>query len=108
LVGACSAIFGVDVPEQTVTAACGLCVFHDPDAKGCYWAVELDGAYYAVNGDTPADHEPHAPGGMCTMPRKAVVAGELRGKQLFASKFELLPVDPASLPAADALPAHQH
>lgn len=106
--GACSRIFGVDVSERTVTAACGMCVFHQTPALGCYWAVEIDGAYYAVAGPTPPDHDAHGPGGMCTTARQAVVAGELRGAQLVATKFELLPLDPAAVPAADGLQKHTH
>ena len=108
LLAACSRIFGVQVPERTVTVACGMCVFHQEPAAGCYWAAEIDGEFYAVNGRTPPDHDAHGPGGMCTMPRQAVVAGELRGGQLFATRFDLLPLDPAALAAPESLPKHQH
>lgn len=102
----CGRIFGVEVPVQEVTAACGMCVFHQTEVPGCYWAVELDGAYYPVNGHLPKDHDAHAPGGMCTMPRRAVVSGTLRSGQLFADRFDLLPLDEGAAPP-DVTP-HTH
>ena len=102
----CHWITGTPVPEQVVTAACGMCVFKQTDVAGCYWAVEIDGDYYPVNGPVPADHDSHGPGGMCTMPRRARVAGKLRSGQLFADVFDLLPLDDGEVPV-DA-PAHEH
>ncbi len=104
----CSAIFGVDVPEQTLTAACGMCVFGQPSPAGCYWAIEYEGSYYAVNGPLPKDHEAHGQDGMCTRPRKAVVAGTIRGEQIFASRFDLLPPEPLAEPFVPPKPAHVH
>ena len=101
---ACTAITGVEVQERTVTAACGECIFKQTAGKGCYWAVEIDGSYYPVNGPVPKDHDSHGPEGMCRLPRQAVVAGTIRSGQFFATKFELLPVDPGALP----LPEHDH
>lgn len=105
LVG-CSAIFGVEVTDQTLTAACGMCVFGQPSPAGCYWAVEYEGAYFAVNGPVPKDHEAHGPEGMCTRPRKAVVSGRIRGEQIFATQFDLLPPEPLAEPFV--APAHTH
>jgi hypothetical protein len=102
----CTMITGTPVPEQTLTAACGMCIFKQPPVAGCYWAIEYEGAYYAVNGPVPKDHDSHGPEGMCTMPRQAVVAGTIRGEQIFATKFELLPADPGQKPAET--PAHDH
>lgn len=106
--GACTAITGVPLVDQTVTAACGTCVFKRVDGHGCYWAVEWEGEYYPVNGPTPADHDAHGPEGMCTMARRAVVSGKLRGGQLYADRFELLPVDPTKVPAAPVEHSHAH
>jgi len=103
----CDRIFGVEVAEQTLPAACGMCVFKQTAYPGCYWSVAYEGAYYAVNGPTPQDHDAHAPDGMCSMQREAVVAGTIRGEQIFVSKFELVPVDPSAVPAAGAS-THQH
>lgn len=99
---ACS-VFGTEITERTVPAACGACTFKQP-IPACYWAVEIDGGIYAVNGKTPADHDAHGPEGMCRMRREAVVAGTLRGDTLYATKFELLPVAPGTPPA----PEHAH
>jgi hypothetical protein len=106
LLAGCTMITGVEVPEQTLTAACGMCIFKQPPVAGCYWAIEYEGSYYAVNGPVPKDHDSHGPEGMCTMPRRAVVAGTIRGEQIFATKFELLPADPSLTPAV--APAHDH
>jgi hypothetical protein len=102
----CSLITGVQLKDETVTAACGSCIFKELERYGCYWAIEWDGDYYPVNGQTPLDHNSHGPEGMCTMPRKAVVSGKLRSGQFFVDAFELLPVDPADVPANP--PKHDH
>jgi hypothetical protein len=108
LLTSCSVITGVPLEAETVTAACGTCVFKRTEGQGCYWAVEWEGVYYPVNGHTPADHDAHGPEGMCTMPRKAIVSGKLRSGQLFADRFELLPVDPAQVPASPPVHDHPH
>jgi hypothetical protein len=104
----CEKIFGREIPEQTLTVACGGCIFKQGMEHGCYWSAEVDGQYYAVNGPVPKDHDSHGPEGMCTLPRHAVVAGEIRGDQLFASKFDLLPVTDAERAAHPAPAAHRH
>ena len=106
LLTGCSLITGVPIEEQTVTAACGMCIFKQMDVPRCYWAIEWEGEYYPVNGPTPEEHDSHGPEGMCTMPRQAVVSGKLRSGQLFADSFELLPADPTKRPAD--VPVHDH
>lgn len=103
---ACSMITGVKLEQETVTAACGTCIFK-AEGVGCFWAIEWDGAYYPVNGHTPEDHDPHGEDGMCTMPRKAVVSGTLRSGQLLADAFELLPATEADR-AAGSEHGHVH
>ncbi|MFT5455951.1 MAG: hypothetical protein ACI9K2_002435 [Myxococcota bacterium] len=107
LVG-CSMVFGTPITDQTVPAACGLCIYGQPSQFGCYWAIEWDGAYYPVNGQTPSDeeHEAHGAEGMCTVSRQARVSGTLRKGKFLADSFELLPFDPTA-PRPDA-PAHEH
>ena len=89
-----------------MTVACGACVFHMPDARGCYWAAEVDGTYYWVQGvdPQPAD-EGHAPDGMCSMARQAVVGGRLEGDRLIATSWELLP---ATVVPGSVAPSHAH
>lgn len=99
--GADAPIVAVDGLE--VKAACGTCVFHMPDHAGCFWAVEIDGAYHAVGGEVPPVDmvAAHAPGGMCTMPRRAIVSGTVRPDGRFlATRFELLPLDGPPAPVA--------
>ncbi len=84
------------VPEQVAPAACGLCVFHAPEAKSCHWAVELDGGFHPVGGAVPPFDmaEAHEPEGACKVERKARIAGQLMPDGRFvATKFELLPYD---------------
>ena len=95
----------VPVEEQVVPAACGTCVFQEPTAAGCYWAVRIDGEIYPVVGDVTPGHEAHQPGGMCTMEREARVAGRIEHDRLYPTTFELLPAD--EIPEGPP-PAHEH
>jgi hypothetical protein len=106
LLVSCSLVFGTPLENETVTAACGLCIFGQQSPWGCFWAIEYEGAYYPVNGLTPPDHDSHGPEGMCTTPRQAVVTGRIRKGKLMADHFTLLPLDP-SVPRP-AAPAHTH
>lgn len=82
------------VPRQVVRAACAMCVFQVPGAEGCYWAVEIEGKPYTVQGKAlPTDHDAHAPDGMCNMARQAEVEGEIRGGQFLATHFALRPAE---------------
>lgn len=103
----CSWLTGERLERETVTAACGMCRFHE-EARGCYWAIQWEGEVYPVNGPTPQDHEAHGPEGMCVMDRKAIVTGNLRSGQFFADAFELLPVQPGEAPAEGAVHQHEH
>jgi hypothetical protein len=104
----CSLVLGTLIEDQTVTAACGMCVFGEPPLGGCYWAIEWEGAYYPVNGPTPSDeeHDAHGAEGMCSVARQARVSGRIRKGRLVADAFELLPFDP-SMPQPDRT-AHAH
>lgn len=98
---------GIEVHDRVVTAGCGTCVFHVPESKGCYWAIELDGQVYPVGGAHPPDDmiTAHEAGGMCAQPRTARVDGEIRPDGRFlATRFELLPLDAPAAPAA----SHRH
>ena len=92
----CAPAEGVAVHDRVVPAACGSCVFGMEGAAGCFWAVEIDGAYHAVGGEHPPVDmvEAHGPEGMCAVERKARVDGNLRPDGRFvATRFELLPYD---------------
>lgn len=97
----------VELTDRTVTVACGACVFHMPDAAGCYWAAEIDGKYHWVQGVEPQDAtDGHAADGMCTMPRQAVVDGRIESDRLVVTSWELLPA--TNVPATPAGHGHAH
>ncbi|MEM6925325.1 MAG: DUF6370 family protein [Myxococcota bacterium] len=97
---------GTAVPEQVATVGCGMCKFHLPDSRGCYWAIQLDGVAMPVVGAHTPDHEAHGPDGMCVMERKARVAGRIKRGQFLADTFELLPAEGVDYGAAP--PTHSH
>ena len=82
---------GIEVAEQTVTVACGRCIFKMEEAVGCPWAAEIDGKQYLVSGTTPHGLNNHAADGICNMRREADVEGSIRKGIFVASEFELLP-----------------
>jgi hypothetical protein len=92
LVG-CGGPAGTPIENQTVTAACGMCLFSMREAKGCMWAVEIEGTPYLVQGALPRDHENHSPDGMCNVKRQVVVDGHLREDRFVATRFDLLPAE---------------
>jgi hypothetical protein len=81
------------IRQTVVPVACGTCVFKMDGSKGCYWAIEIEGVVFPVDGVVPEDHMPHGPAGMCVQPRRAVVSGDVLHRQFRATHFELLPVD---------------
>ena len=81
--------------DQQVTAGCALCLYQHEGVKGCLWAVEVGGGVYPVSGPLPEDHQAHGPEGMCVMHRRAIVTGEVRHGQFFATQFDLVPADPS-------------
>lgn len=82
---------------ETVTVACGRCMFEMEGVEGCPWAAEIDGEHYLIRGRIPKEHSTHAPDGICNMTRQAVIDGELRDGELLVSRMELLP--PVGVPA---------
>ncbi len=102
LVTGCSR--GTPIEGETFTVACGMCVFKLGASTGCYWAAEVGDGHLPVTGQgIPMDHQAHAPGGMCTMPRKANITGTRYDDKIVADRFELLP----AAPNAEAIP-HEH
>ena len=89
---------GVKIDTRTVEAACAMCAYELEGAKGCYWAVVLEGKPVPATGPAiPTDHASHAPDGMCNIRRRVVVEGELSDGLFYATRFELLP--PQDVPA---------
>lgn len=92
----------VEIHDRVVAAGCAACVFEDPAAKGCYWAVKIDGKVYPAAGEIPSNDQAlaHEPGGMCLGERQARVDGKiLEDGRFLASRFELLPEDGTTPPA---------
>jgi len=96
------------VPSQIAKVGCGMCRFHIPDSRSCYWAIELEGEPYPVVGADVPDHDSHGPDGMCVMDREARVAGRLKRGQFFADEFELLPAQGVDWEATPAAHDHAH
>ena len=103
--GGCSGEAAVPIEGQTITVACGQCVFEMEGVEGCPWAAEIEGVRYLVQGAVPQQHQAHAVDGICSMERKAVVDGVIRGEILVVSRMELLPAEGVS---EDAHEMHEH
>jgi hypothetical protein len=100
----CGAPEGTVIEDRLVGAACGSCVFHMPDAQGCFWAVDIDGQFYPAAGVVPPDDMriAHAHDGMCSVERKAIVDGRITPDGRFvATRFDLLPYDGTGRQGAD-------
>lgn len=91
LLTACGDSDGETLKDATVTVACANCVFHMEGAVGCPFAAEIDGKHFMIQGRVPEGHESHAPDGICNMPRRAKVDGQLRDGKLITTRMELLP-----------------
>lgn len=79
---------------RIVEASCGECNF-GMKHTGCALAVKIDGKPYLVTGTPGLDSfgDAHAATGMCTVVRKAEVAGEIKDGKFAATTFKLLPVE---------------
>jgi hypothetical protein len=96
------------IEGQTLTVGCAHCIFHMEGVQGCPWAAEVDGKHYFLLGAVPPDHDSHAAGGVCTMPRKAVVDGVIHEDRLIATRVELLPLDAHARNLSAAPAPHVH
>ncbi len=92
----CGSEPGIKIEGRELTVACGMCIFEMPGAENCPFAAEVDGQYYIMRGALPHDHLSHAPDGICNMPRRAIVDGEIRGELLHVTKMVML--DPVGVP----------
>ncbi len=85
---------------EVATVACGFCRFKIEGARmPCFWAVRIGDDHFAVKGEQPKKHDNHAPDGMCNIERQARLTGKVVGGSFVATKFELLDVDPTTVPA---------
>jgi len=95
----------VQVKDQVAVVGCGMHVFGMQG--GCYWAVQLDGKDYWVQGVDPEDTvTAHKPGGMCTTSRRALVSGSIDHGKFVATQFELLPLDGTEKKVVNPGPPH--
>ncbi len=79
---------------QVVEASCGQCNFGLTDQKGCSLAVKINDKAYWVKGTSIEKHgDPHSTGGLCTLVRKAEVAGSVVDGKFEVSHFKLLPLE---------------
>lgn len=68
--------------EGVYDIGCRWCVFDDEGFDHCQMGIVVDGKHYDLRGEgVPAMH--------CEGVGKAVVAGEIRGDEVVAAKFEL-------------------
>jgi len=94
------------VATQVVVAGCSMCMFRDEPFRGCFWAVEIDGARYLLDGPAfPPEHDTHGPEGMCSVKREATIEGWIEGDRFQATRFDLLPFEAGKHPQPDG-PAH--
>lgn len=74
----------VPVPEATYEIGCGSCTF-GKDVGGCATAVKVGDEIFVVEG--PGVPDAHTSGLCVPETKKAVVAGEVKGGKLIATKF---------------------
>lgn len=100
---------GTEITDRTLEVGCGTCQLGQTTHPGCWWAAKIDGEVVPMRGEaipSDAEHDGHAPDGMCNMMRRAVVSGRLHESHLAVTKLELAPVDPEDTPSPST--HHQH
>ncbi|MBK8914470.1 MAG: hypothetical protein IPM64_07680 [Phycisphaerales bacterium] len=73
------------ITDQTVDAACGVCIYKMPGMSGCPLAIKIDGKAYLVEGAKWPNHD------YCDRDCKAVVSGRIEGGKFIATKFAAKP-----------------
>lgn len=77
------------IVNQTVEAACGMCIFKVKSEKGCAMTVKIQGKVYEVEGvDQKTFGNAHAEDGYCNLMKKAVVSGEIKKGKFYATSFK--------------------
>ena len=94
-----------EVVQETVQVGCGMCQFAVDEPKSCYWAATLGDRVVPMTGAAlPGQADAHAPDGMCSVTRPAVVSGRLYSEHLVVTDFVLSPYDASNPPPS----AHEH
>ena len=70
------------ISDQTVDAACGVCIYKMKGVSGCPLAVKIDGKTYLVEGAEWPNHD------YCDRNCRAVVTGRIEGDKFIATKLE--------------------
>jgi hypothetical protein len=72
------------ITNQTVEAACGVCIYKMPGVEGCPLAIKIDGKTYLVEGAKWPNHD------YCDRNCQAIVSGRIEGDppKFIATKFE--------------------
>lgn len=73
------------ITDQTVDAACGVCIYKMPGVTGCPLAIKIDGKAYLVEGAKWPNHD------YCDRNCRAVVSGKIEGDKFITTKFEAKP-----------------
>lgn len=73
------------ITDQTVDAACGVCIYKMPGVTGCPLAIKIDGKAYLVEGAKWPNHD------YCDRNCQAVVSGKIEGDKFIATKFDAKP-----------------
>lgn len=73
------------ITEQTVDAACGVCIYKMPGVTGCPLAVKIDGKAYLVEGAEWPNHD------YCDRNCQAVASGRIEGDKFIATRFTAKP-----------------
>lgn len=70
------------ITNQTVGAACGVCIYKMPGITGCPLAVAIDGKHYLVEGATWPNHD------YCERHCEALVSGRIEGGTFIATHLK--------------------
>jgi hypothetical protein len=71
------------ISDQTVDAACGVCIYKMDGLTGCPLAVKIDGKAYLVEGAEWPNHD------YCDRNCQAIVSGRIEGNKFIVSTLEV-------------------
>jgi len=72
---------------QTVSVACGSCIYDMEGVSGCKLATKIDGKAVLVTGVPTPGHD----AGICEHEMQAVISGQMMGEEFLATSFALKP-----------------
>lgn len=94
--------------SMEVDFGCATCIYDMEGVTGCVLAVEIEGAYYLVDGvDIDDLGDAHAADGLCLVERRGTITGAIEGDRFTAASASLLPLNPEHHEGDDASD-HQH